>query len=208
MKTFCFAKIRISVYLEGTIAIGLFCVFFRWLFHLYSDVLRLSSANDAIPEHLVRYIAQRVACKFPNGKYCASSTRAKVLRERVGYEWYEFVGGEGRGNRRSAYTHDADTRVCFLVIRSVACSDNAAGRQQYFIVSHLLACLGLFLSAPISPAFAFTLRSPPTCVYRRYFSIGDAIGDAIRRFYCYYVLLKPDLDFTYSIKSRGINWRN
>lgn len=118
--------------------------------------------------------AQRVACKFSDGKYYASSPRESWGT--VGYGRREFPRraredgktGEEKKNRWSAYHLSKRARrrtlAYFLVIHSVACLDNAsAGRQRYFMVSHLLACPGFFLSVPISPRLHLRLRSPPTC---------------------------------------------
>jgi len=144
-----------------------------------------------------------VACKFLDSKYCAfnpqesweiieysGNTRNSRREQRRWKDPEERGRWENRWENRRAYIFPKRARrrtlAYFLVIHSIACLDNAsAGRQQYFMVSHL-ACPELFLSTPISPRLHLTLRSSAHVCAN--VTSASAIGDAIRRFYCYYVV--------------------
>lgn len=84
------------------------------------------------------------------------------------------------------------TLAYFLVIHSIACLDNAPRRAapagQPTAIFYGLAPSRLSRALPFSTdifAFAFTLRSPAHVCAN--VTSASAIGDAIRRLYCYYV---------------------
>lgn len=129
---------------------------------------------------ILRFQVRRESLEGPSDTRASDTNLWDEQRRRKSDE------GGRRENGWSAYNALSVARrrtlAYFLVIHSIACLDNApAGRQRYFMVSHLLACPGLFPFSTDIPAFAFTLRS--TAHVRANVTSASAIGDAIHRFY-------------------------